>query len=175
MWGFLAALGVGSKLIKEKADDLYVKDNSIKNGSNFYASSTGIRDVKTNRKVFINSAGRMIDVKTYKDLGASCDMPAKKHRYHIRHINGKRTMFDLSEMAKKEGKKYYEYRIGEYGEVGTDRKVRIDFHEVEDLETGEFIRTEPEYTSNIALTYMDWTRKVQLIEEETQAASGRRW
>ena len=45
------------QVIKVACEDSYVKDAAIRNGMDWYASSTGIRDIKTNKKVFLNGDG----------------------------------------------------------------------------------------------------------------------
>ena len=45
------------QVIKAACEDSYVKDTARRNGMDWYASSTGIRDIRTNKKVFLNSDG----------------------------------------------------------------------------------------------------------------------
>ena len=44
-------------LIREANEDGYLRDAARRNGSDWYPSCTGFRDVKTNKKVFIRSDG----------------------------------------------------------------------------------------------------------------------
>lgn len=171
MWGFLAALGLGGKLVKEEVDDSKMRGSSIKNGCNFYASSTGIRDAKTNRKVCINN-GRMIDVKTYRDLGKAFnetkyDDPTRYGRIFTGGacVAGDTIIVDLAKLAKKRGKKYYEFKIGEYIETTTGRRVLLGWHyeddeyefEVLDYNTRKIIRLEKECPwGYMTLTHMEW-------------------
>lgn len=50
--GFLAVIGIIYiivRLAKEASDDAWLREQARKDGLDFYASSTGLKDIKTNK------------------------------------------------------------------------------------------------------------------------------
>lgn len=53
----IAIIYILYQVLKEKKVDSEVKNAARKNGQDWYASSTGIRDIKTNKKVWLDGKG----------------------------------------------------------------------------------------------------------------------
>ena len=51
---FLAILYFGYHLIKESIEDVQMRDTCRSQGFDTYPSKTGMRDVKTNRRCYVN-------------------------------------------------------------------------------------------------------------------------